>query len=541
MKKKEPIRTLQSVTSMHRPPDSQSRQSIDGYFLLSEEGKHCRSAHPQSLSKKEMRTFLKAHVCFLVVGIILKLSVPAHGESVGEPVSKLRIYIAGDSTAAIGNGADRFGWGEPFGDLFNPALVEIRNMALPARSSRTYITQGHWERLLSDLRAGDWVMIQFGHNDMGAINEEPPGSEFPLRARGTIKGLGDESEWIDNVLTGQRELVHTYGFYMRKMVLEARAKGANPILLSLTARNIWKDGALERGAGAYGEWSRQIAQELKVPFLPLTETVVGLLEPRGPHFMSRFYPHDHTHTNFAGAEIHARVVLQRLVELTSDPVKDWLSPRGWAALSGDPLIPSDENGDAQSRETSRLTRDKAVRFVFSDTPPEDSQAIHVKRSDTYTPAKGYGYDMGTRYNEQGDPFYFSVSADEGNYRVQIDFGHDKKGSETTVKSETRRLMLEKVKTMPGETVSRSILVNIRNDRLKAPPEYAPGGKKVILNVRETGKLVWDDKLTLEFNGEHPGIRSLRFEPVEVPTVYLAGDSTVSDQRYQKAKRVSPRH
>jgi lysophospholipase L1-like esterase len=135
-------------------------------------------------------------------------------------------------------------------------------------------------------------------------------------------------------------------------------------------------------------------------------------------------------------------------------------------------------------------------------------------------------------SDKGDPFYFSASIAEGNYRVTIEFGHESKASSTTVKSESRRLMLKDVKTNPGEFLTRSIIVNVRNDKLIPPEPFAPGSKSVVLNDRETGKLVWDDKLTLEFNGKAPGIRSLRIERVDVPTVFLIGDSTVSDQRYE---------
>jgi lysophospholipase L1-like esterase len=129
---------------------------------------------------------------------------------------------------------------------------------------------------------------------------------------------------------------------------------------------------------------------------------------------------------------------------------------------------------------------------------------------------------------------YSIPADDGNYRVTIEFGHESKASSTTIKSESRRLMLEDVQTAPGEFVTRSIIVNVRDDKLIPPPPFAPGGTAVVLNDRETGKLVWDDKLTLEFTGKAPSVRSVRVEPVDVPTVYLVGDSTVSDQRYEPA-------
>lgn len=427
------------------------------------------------------------------------------GEEPMPDADKLRIFIASDSTAALGDAVDNVGWGTPFADYFDPTKVKVLNRAVGGRSSRTFITEGHWANLLAEVRAGDLVLIQFGHNDMGAINEEPPGSEFPLRARGSIKGLGNESELIDNVVTGKRETVYTYGYYMRKMVSEARAKGAIPILLSLTARNIWNDGRLERGAGMYREWTHRLAGELEVPFIDLTQIMVRQLESKGQDFMSRMYPKDHTHANFYGADAHAAAIVYALKKLNPNPVEAWLSTEG-----------------------------KVMRFLFAGNSLPGREGILVNRFNAFDSGIGYGFDLGTSMDGGGKPFYFSVAAAEGNYRVTIEFGHETKECSTTVKSETRRLMLEDIKTNPSKYIRRSIVVNVRNDKLIPPEPFAPGGKVVVLNDRETGKLVWDEKLTLEFNGTEPWIRSIQVELIDVPTVYLIGDSTVSDQRYEPA-------
>ncbi len=93
------------------------------------------------------------------------------------------------------------------------------------------------------MRTGDFVIIQFGHNDAGALNQEPPGSTRPLRARGTIPGIGNESEEIDNVVTGKHETVYSFGWYLRRMIADTRARGATPVLMTLTRTNNWKTGA----------------------------------------------------------------------------------------------------------------------------------------------------------------------------------------------------------------------------------------------------------------------------------------------------------
>lgn len=157
----------------------------------------------------------------------------------------------------------------------------------------------------------------------------------------------------------------------------------------------------------------------------------------------------------------------------------------------------------------------------------------------YTDERGYGFELGTSHQSVagvGDPgsaaaFFYSVKLPEGNYRVSVTFGGDG-ASDTTVKAESRRLMLESIKTIPGETVTRSFLVNVRTTAIPPPEINAPGGSAVVLNDREIGSFTWDDKVTLEFNGRWPEVQHFSIVPVTIPTVYLVGDSTVTDQRWE---------
>jgi lysophospholipase L1-like esterase len=119
-------------------------------------------------------------------------------------------------------------------------------------------------------------------------------------------------------------------------------------------------------------------------------------------------------------------------------------------------------------------------------------------------------------------FFVSFPAIDGNYRVTVELGGDAAAT-TTVRAESRRLMVEQETTKPGQHRTESFVVNVRTPGI-------PGGDRVHLKPREMGALDWDDKLTLEFNGEHPSVRRIKVEAVtNVPTVYLAGDSTVVDQ------------
>jgi lysophospholipase L1-like esterase len=237
------------------------------------------------------------------------------------------LFIVGDSTAASNDGTV-VGWGVPFPAFFDTAKLNVANRARSGRSSRTFLTEGLWEKILADVKAGDLVLIQLGHNDGGAINEEPPGSNRPLRARGSLPGLGEETQAIDNAVTKKHEVVHTFGWYMRKMINEARGKGAVPIVLSLTVRNIWQEGKVERGPGDYGKWSAEIARSEGVAFVDVTAIIADQYEKMGTETVKRFFPRDHTHTNAEGAELNAASVVAGLKALSSHPLDRYFSAKG---------------------------------------------------------------------------------------------------------------------------------------------------------------------------------------------------------------------
>jgi lysophospholipase L1-like esterase len=141
----------------------------------------------------------------------------------------------------------------------------------------------------------------------------------------------------------------------------------------------------------------------------------------------------------------------------------------------------------------------------------------------YSKETGFGYESGFPPGE-GKPFYFSVDEPEGNYRVTVKFGDAKSAGDNTVFAELRRLMIEQLHTDAGQFVTRSFLVNVRQPAI-------PGGGAVRINDREKTMeaWAWDNRLTLEFNGAHPAVASISIERVEVPVLYLMGDSTVCDQ------------
>ena len=229
------------------------------------------------------------------------------------------IFVVGDSTANNhANGG--LGWGDPFIGHFDLASVNVLNRARAGRSSRTFITEGLWDKVLSEMKKGDVVLIQFGHNDAGAINDT-------TRARGSVPGIGEETEEIDNLLTKKHEVVHTYGWYLRKMIKETRAKGAVSILLSLTVRNIWKDGRVERGSGRFGEWAAEVARSQNVGFIDLTSIIADRYEQLGQERVQALFGPDHTHTSPAGAELNAELVVTGLKTLKQCKPCKHLSPK----------------------------------------------------------------------------------------------------------------------------------------------------------------------------------------------------------------------
>jgi len=167
----------------------------------------------------------------------------------------------------------------------------------------------------------------------------------------------------------------------------------------------------------------------------------------------------------------------------------------------------------------------AQKFICGHARPG---SVEITATSTYT-AGTPGFDLntapaiGTKSCSSDKPFFFSVSLPEGSYRVKVVLGADHP-STTTIWAEARRLMLEKVVVRANASVTRSFDVNVR------VPEIAGDvTQRVKLKPREVGNLDWDDKLTLEFNGDHPSFRSFTIEPIHEPTIFLAGDSTVVDQ------------
>lgn len=233
---------------------------------------------------------------------------------------KPTLYIVGDSTVknGSGKGADQlWGWGSFLDSYFDTTRISVQNHAIGGRSSRTFITEGRWDKILSTLQPGDFVLIQFGHNDSGPLDDT-------ARARGTIKGIGNESKEIYNPITKKQEVVYTYGWYMRKYVNDAKAKGATVVICSPVPRNIWKNNLVERNNNDYGLWAQETADSTGAFFIDLNSIIADAYEEMGPDKVKAFFPGDHTHTNKEGALVNAASVISGLKKLRSCKLNDYL-------------------------------------------------------------------------------------------------------------------------------------------------------------------------------------------------------------------------
>jgi len=230
------------------------------------------------------------------------------------------LYVIGDSTVKNGKGKgdnDQWGWGDLVASYFDQTKIKIENRALGGTSTRTFQSKGLWDSVLVKIKPGDFVMMQFGHNDGSPLDDT-------ARARGTIKGIGPESKEIYNPITKKQEVVYTYGWYLRKFIKEATEKGAIAIVCSPVPRSNWSEGKLARSEGSYSTWAEEVATAEKVYFISLNKIISNKYDVLGEKTVSGYFPKDHTHTNGAGAKLNAQSVIEGLKSLKKCPLKSYL-------------------------------------------------------------------------------------------------------------------------------------------------------------------------------------------------------------------------
>ena len=245
---------------------------------------------------------------------IALVTVPVKREK-GKPV----VFITGDSTVKNEDRDDdsMWGWGAVASSIFNEKKITIANCAKAGRSTRTFLNEGRWDQVYNSLQPGDYVLLQFGHNDIGPIDKD--------RMRGTIPGTSASTRVYRMEKSGNYELVYTFGWYLRKFIHDVREKAATPIILSLTPRNEWKDGKIERRNNTYGKWYREVAEKEGVDFVDVHNITADFLDKKcgSKEKAQKYYKRDHTHTSKLGALNNAQSVKKGLKK-TESTLKKYL-------------------------------------------------------------------------------------------------------------------------------------------------------------------------------------------------------------------------
>jgi rhamnogalacturonan acetylesterase len=240
--------------------------------------------------------------------------------------TKPTLFLIGDST--VKNGHDdgqkkgsqgQWGWGHYLADYFDQSKITVENDALGGTSSRTFMNNPKlWPAVLAKINKGDFLMIQFGHNDSSPVNDTS-------RARGTIKGNGDESQAIVNMITKKDEVVHTYGWYIRKFISDAKEKGATVIVCSPIPRNSWTDGKIHRNDNDYGKWAAEAAAQAGASFLPLNTIISNDYDKEGEEkIKATYFLADATHTIEAGAKFNTTAVVEGIKGLKDSKLSSYL-------------------------------------------------------------------------------------------------------------------------------------------------------------------------------------------------------------------------
>jgi rhamnogalacturonan acetylesterase len=247
--------------------------------------------------------------------LVMTLAVAAsRGAAAQSPAAaKPTLWLIGDSTVKNGH-EDGTGfmwsWGTVLHHHFDAARVTVVNKALGGTSSRTFWNRPElWKAVADQIKPGDYVIMQFGHNDGGRVYND-------AKARASLGGNGDntlETTFSD----GRKETVHTYGWYLRQMIGQAQAKGATPIVCSLIPRNDWTpDGKVARNQkNTYVKWAREAAQQTHAYFIDLNGRVADKYDKLGRDAVKPFFPNEHTHTGWTAAVINAQTVVEGIRDL----------------------------------------------------------------------------------------------------------------------------------------------------------------------------------------------------------------------------------
>lgn len=235
----------------------------------------------------------------------------------GRPV----LFTIGDSTVKNADKDENgmWGWGSVIHELFDSERISVENHAKAGRSARTFLDEGRWDKVYHALQPGDFVLIQFGHNDAGDIHTG--------KARAELPGSGAESKVFKMQATGRYQVIYTFGWYLRKFIRDAKEKGAIPIVLSHTPRNKFDNGEIERNTASFGRWTREAAEQAGAYFIDLNkisgDKLQQMASDQGLRVVGEYFNHDHTHTSLRGARLNAQSIAEGL-QATDCPLKEYI-------------------------------------------------------------------------------------------------------------------------------------------------------------------------------------------------------------------------
>lgn len=229
------------------------------------------------------------------------------------------LWIAGDST--VKTNSPQRGWGQELGSFFDPTKINVVNRAIGGRSSRTFYTEGRWKEIQDALKPGDFVIIQFGHNDVGPLDARG-------KFRGSVKGIGDETEKVTKP-DGSVEDVHSYGWYLREMARTAREKKAKVILCSpIPHKKFDREGKFVRDWAEWRGWVEACAKAERAAYLDLAEIIATGYDKLDQSAVEGFFADKGTHTNTAGAVFNAKAVITGLRAIPTSPLDSFLNDQG---------------------------------------------------------------------------------------------------------------------------------------------------------------------------------------------------------------------
>ncbi len=230
------------------------------------------------------------------------------------------LHLVGDST--MKSSAPMRGWGQEIGEFFDLAKINVVNHAISGRSSRSFQQEGHWDKIAADLQPGDFVLVQFGHNDAGK-----PGDPT-AKGRFSLPGDGEQTAEVKKI-DGTTEFVHAFGWYLRKYGNDARAKGARIIFCSMVPYKSWTENKINRSErDTYVKWTADAAKKTGAAFINLNEIVAREYDKLGPEKVEPLFADKSTHTTAAGAVLNAQCVVAGLRALPGAPLDKFLSEKG---------------------------------------------------------------------------------------------------------------------------------------------------------------------------------------------------------------------